>query len=498
MEKKMSQFRDPKTSKIYSSWKELQDARLADELSSQGKEINNSKDLTSPTNTPRRFKLHIFKQGDLADEGVEIKNQMDSTTKKIIPPKSKLKRLMAHDPSDNNEEKKKEKESKPPEYIPKLKRSINDKSILNESSTQSEEKENQIESKTGKITNLKSFKKAESKMNESSYDDYEPKIMNGNELLEYEEDSSNWIIDQFLPIGLTILGADPKTGKSRLARSIAMDIIFGNPFFNSYKTEKGGVLYLSYEEGPRTVKDQIDRLLANREIERMIGQKELINFHFVHKINCLEIGLNLEDYIEEQYRKHSNIKLIIIDPYGASMSSDNLNTYSFGKDYKGLAGLQHIAVELQIAIMVIAHTRKSKSGDNPFNSISGTLGVTAPPDCLWVLIKSGNSGNATLHVRGREREDGAYSLNFNNQLMEWEYVGEKIFPETTPEREEIINLFIPDPNAELKVVSIYQKLGKKQNNISSLIGKLVYEGILENGSIFGYYRLTRSEEHTSE
>src|ERR1035437_5675086 len=454
---------------------------LLNELSTQNEEIANSTEVT-----PNIYALHRFK---LSDQGEEIKNQYYSTPFPKRSLRLRIKEMASNKSSEKSEEKKNENESKPPEYIAKLKQPLNEKSLLNESSTQSEEKENQTESNSGKVTKLKSFKKTDGKMNDSSYDEYEPKIMNGNELLEYEGNNSNWIIEQFLPIGLTIFGAYPKTGKSRLARSIAMDIIFGNPFFNSYKTEKGGVLYLSYEEGPRTVKDQIDRLLANREIERMIGQKELINFHFVHKINCLEIGLNLEDYIEEQYRKHSNIKLIIIDPYGASMSSDNLNTYSFGKDYKGLAGLQHIAVELQIAIMVIAHTRKAKSDDNPFNSISGTLGVTAPADCLWVLIKSGITGNATLHVRGREREDGHYSLNFDKQLMEWKSIGDKIEIETTPERKEILNVFKLHPDTELKTGFIAAQLGKSQPNVSIQLKKLVKQGILVSGKTYGSYRV---------
>lgn len=212
------------------------------------------------------------------------------------------------------------------------------------------------------------------------------------------------------------------------------------------------------------------------------------NIFFEYGKGRLEIGLNLEALITDLHKDIPNLKLIVIDPLGGSMSSDNIKNYSFHKDYKILLQLQKIAMSLQIGILAIHHTRKGRD-NNIFHSVSGTQGITAPADSVWILEKSGLSGKAILHVEGREREDGQYNLSFDKQLMEWKFIGDKIEIETTPERKEILNVFKLYPDTELKTGFIAAQLGKSQPNISSQLKGLKKEGFLVSGSTFGAYRM---------
>src|ERR1035438_5240473 len=94
--------------------------------------------------TPNIYALHRFK---LSVQSEEIKNQIYSTPFPKRSLRSRINEMASNKSSENSEEKKNESDSKPPENISKLKWSLNEESALNELSTQSDEKENQIESK---------------------------------------------------------------------------------------------------------------------------------------------------------------------------------------------------------------------------------------------------------------------------------------------------------------------------------------------------------------
>jgi hypothetical protein len=52
-----------------------------------------------------------------------------------------------------------------------------------------------------------------------------------------------------------------------------------------------------------------------------------------------------------------------------------------------------------VAIVVVHHTRKGGSEGDPFEKVSGTLGLTGAADTTIVLDRDGNG--ATLYGRGR-------------------------------------------------------------------------------------------------
>ncbi len=65
-----------------------------------------------------------------------------------------------------------------------------------------------------------------------------------------------------------------------------------------------------------------------------------------------------------------------------------------------IKGLQSLAMEYGVAIVVVHHTRKgSGDGADAFEKVSGTLGLSGAADTTLVLDRDGNG--CTLYARAR-------------------------------------------------------------------------------------------------
>jgi len=80
------------------------------------------------------------------------------------------------------------------------------------------------------------------------------------------------------------------------------------------------------------------------------------------------------------------------------------------------------ADKLKIAILLIHHTRKLPDSD-PFNTISGSTGLTGSADTMFVLEEAKRTENtAVLHITGRDVQDMQINLEFNRDDMVWRFV----------------------------------------------------------------------------
>jgi hypothetical protein len=67
--------------------------------------------------------------------------------------------------------------------------------------------------------------------------------------------------------------------------------------------------------------------------------------------------------------------LLIIDTWARARPRQTTNQNQYSTDYNELAELQKLAHALRIAIVVVHHERKMDA-DDPFDTVSGTLGMT--------------------------------------------------------------------------------------------------------------------------
>lgn len=123
------------------------------------------------------------------------------------------------------------------------------------------------------------------------------------------------------------------------------------------------------------------------------------------------IGNGLEEDLQECKKLFPDLKLIVIDTLQKVRETVDMK---YGTDYKELSVLKNIANQLEIAIILVHHNRKTHDS-NPNNMISGTNGIAGCADGLLVFTRNGNQ--AKLNISGR----GAPSmeLNLSREKAKW-------------------------------------------------------------------------------
>jgi hypothetical protein len=86
-----------------------------------------------------------------------------------------------------------------------------------------------------------------------------------------------------------------------------------------------------------------------------------------------------------------------------------------------IEGLHKLAHSRGIAIVVIHHVRKMEA-DDPFDTVSGTNGLTGAADTILILKRQ--AGNVTLHARGRDIEEKETACQFDKNTCRWRLLGE--------------------------------------------------------------------------
>lgn len=219
-------------------------------------------------------------------------------------------------------------------------------------------------------------------------------------------------VDGLIAQGLYILAGAPKVGKSWLALDLCLSIAKGEKVLGQ-TVSQGVVLYLCLEDSYERIQKRLYEI-TDEPTEKLF-----------FAVMADTIGNGLEIQIERFKSEHSDLKLVVIDTLQkVRESTEN----SYGSDYKELSLLKALAGKLEIAIVVIHHTRKSFDND-PFNMISGSTGISGCVDGSMVLIeKKRGSRQAVLYCVGRDIENHEINLAFENNR--WIVTDEPITPQS--------------------------------------------------------------------
>ena len=184
------------------------------------------------------------------------------------------------------------------------------------------------------------------------------------------------------------------------------------------------VLYLCLEDTLKRIKDRLFDLTDD----------STRSFHLA--VTCGLIGNGLEEEIINFLEDFPKTKMVIIDTLQKVRDSKGSTgkTGMYGNDYDDISSIKRIADEHDISIILVHHLRKLKDGDDPFNEVSGSTGITGAADTNYVLKRKRSSRDATLLACGRDVEYQELTLRF--QDLKWELVERK-------ETEEIRKAEIP-------------------------------------------------------
>ena len=241
-------------------------------------------------------------------------------------------------------------------------------------------------------------------------------IISADELMRLETPEMNWPISGILPEGFALIGAPPKTGKSAMGLQLALSIALGGKALGNAPTQQGDVLYLALEDSPARMKDRIAR--------QMCGEAVPPNLFVMFKSPAMLDGGLIQ--VESWLRTHPNAQAVFIDTLGRwrGVGSQGDNSNIVAADYQDTARLQALGLKHHVAIVALHHLRKDRVGVDPLESLSGSTGISAPADAVWVLSRERNEEMGELQIIGRDVLEQKMAVKLSGLTLTWQVMGE--------------------------------------------------------------------------
>jgi hypothetical protein len=267
------------------------------------------------------------------------------------------------------------------------------------------------------------------------------------------------------------MSAARKGKKSWLCQQLAHAVSTGTEFTGKQRCEKAKVLYINLEQSERIAQ------------ERSFKSKFICNEVFLLATQWSEGDHALQD-LEHLIKEIPEIKLVIIDVM--AIIFPEMSEFNYFKDYKLFRPWRQLAHKMRISILFVTHQRKM-AADDVFDMISGSTGITANSDFMWVLKSCNDRTKSILEILGNDIPDGLKTLRFNFDIFRWEETDEDplIFG-MTPEQNVIFDLI--KNKGPLSPSDIAKLLGKKAGTMSKALQRMKENGILTCPN-FGVYQI---------
>jgi|GEM_PF-4354222 len=231
-------------------------------------------------------------------------------------------------------------------------------------------------------------------------------IINAADLASMTFPEPKWSVPGILPEGYVLLAGKPKVGKSWLVLALAVAVASGGRALGSVQVEAGDVLYLALEDHPRRLQERLCK----------IGDAWPERLHLVTVWSRL--GAGGIEALEAWLTAHSQARLVIIDTLARVRLPHSRNGDAYAEDYAVGETIKKLADQYSVCILVIHHRRKMDAED-PFDTVSGTNGLTGSADATLVLQRDRSTPTATLHVTGRDVEEQTLALAWDAGACGW-------------------------------------------------------------------------------
>lgn len=309
--------------------------------------------------------------------------------------------------------------------------------------------------------------------------DWRSGLVTATALMRMEFKPPSYVIPGMLAEGLTVLAGRPKLGKSWWVLDLCIAVAGDLFVMNSIRPAvSGDVLYLALEDNQRRLQNRLRKLLAKAKVPARLS------FH-TEWPRANAGGL---EALREWLAEHPETKLIVIDTL-AKFRPPRRGKDAYEEDYGAVEGLQKLAGEFGIAILVLHHTRKA-AADDPFDEVSGTLGLTGGADAILVLRRD-SSGVVTLHGKGREIEEFEKAVQFDKTTCIWRMLGDAEEHKKTKQRRTIEDA-IREANEPIGPKDIAAACGMKDNNVKQHLRRMLAEGKVEKVDKGKYVLTSRS------
>jgi RecA-family ATPase len=275
-----------------------------------------------------------------------------------------------------------------------------------------------------------------------------------------------WIVRPILVEGLTVFAGAPKLGKSWAMLGIAVAVAGGGVALGMNRCDQGDVLYLALEDNPRRLQSRLKAMCLVDVPERLTFSTDWPNLDG----DCIQEIENWLDAVDSP-------RLVVIDVYAKIRGSNRSNETQYEADYRFVTALQSLAGLRGISIVLVHHTRKMEA-DDPFDTVSGTRGITGAADSVLVMKRDAGSQQPVLYGRGRDLPDFEKALQWDVETCTWSITGEAMHLAPSIEGQAIMEV-IARQGCGMSAKDVAEKLGKKRDNVQHQIAALVKAGRLQ-------------------
>lgn len=238
-----------------------------------------------------------------------------------------------------------------------------------------------------------------------------PVIWNAADLLDQHFAPIRWIVRDVLPAGYAILAGAPKLGKSWLAYQLSVAVARGEALWGN-DTDPGDVLNLALEDGERRAQDRLRKVLDGAAAPPRLSLATAWP-------RLDEGGL---DQIEAWANAVRAPRLVILDTFQKLRPPSGRGVNAYEGDYAVHGPVHALATRLGITVLSITHFRKSSSGGDWVEAITGSTGVSGAADTLLALKGDRGKADACLHITGRDVREAELALQRDGAV--WRCLGD--------------------------------------------------------------------------
>jgi hypothetical protein len=239
-------------------------------------------------------------------------------------------------------------------------------------------------------------------------------------------DPIKFIVPGFIVEGCTILAGRPKLGKSWFMLDAGLAVARGEQCLGA-QCDEGDVLYLAMEDNERRLQSRMTKLMG-------YGREWPARFHYATEWPRANAG-GL-DKIREWIAAAGKPRLVVVDVLAMFRSPRDPKQSPYESDYEAVQALQRIASDTGVAIVIVHHLRKSAAEVDPFEKVSGTLGLSGGVDTVLILDR--NADGATIYGRGRDIEEIEKAVEFVRETCRWRVLGAAADVRRSDERNAIL------------------------------------------------------------
>ena len=193
---------------------------------------------------------------------------------------------------------------------------------------------------------------------------------------DVESTDTEWLWYPYIPLGkITLMTADPGTGKTFLALYLAAQVSTGRPFYgeNTPYREPAVAVYQTAEDGiADTIKPRLTPMHPN--------------FNNIYVLNEEQESLSLSDERIEQTMRDLHPRLMIFDPLQAYLGAQ-VDMHRANEVRPVLGRIGHLAEKYHCAVVFVMHNSKA-SQNTALHRALGSVDIPAVARSMLVLGKN--------------------------------------------------------------------------------------------------------------